>query len=505
MLQKSKELFKAWNNNCLVYNHWKSNEHLVEGLDGDTDLDVQLLPAHKEKGCVILREIGFVHFASQFGSRYPNVEDWIGFDDETGKLLHLHLHYALVTGHTGMKEYMLPWTEEALRTRIQDETTGVYIMNPNLELVSLYTRLILKAKRKWVYAAKKGRYKIDNHFFVEIDYIKKQVDWVAVSDIAKRYYGEHGEMFVEITKSESLSSKQFLQLYAIVTKSMKQYSRYHGISQTIRRFFYPIVLPVRVGLRKRYAWNIITRKVANPSNGFSIAFIGQDGCGKSTVSSDIEKWLNWKIDAKRFYLGSGEHYKGIFQRLFALGTIRRNKIKSSGAVVSDSLSVKHKKNLKNRIYACLIALNFLSISKRVYKELLRSEKYRHRGGIPLFDRFPQVQFDGIYDGPKIDDFCRRSDFDFTILKLMAKKEKSILEKAWKLQPALVFKLLLSPEESIKRKPFENLDMVKRKHDITKQLVFKDSNVILVDATQDYQLELIQIKKEIWKAIQKSQE
>ena len=50
MLTISKDLFTAWNDANLFYCHWKSNEHLLPGLDGTTDLDVLLSRDDKEKG-----------------------------------------------------------------------------------------------------------------------------------------------------------------------------------------------------------------------------------------------------------------------------------------------------------------------------------------------------------------------------------------------------------------------------------------------------------------------
>ena len=506
MLKKSKELFDFWNCSSLRYCHWKGNEHLVEGLNGDTDLDVLLDPMDKEKGCSILEEIGFVKFHSQFGSRYPNVEDWIGFDVDTGRLLHLHLHYALQTGHTGLKEYALPWADEALETRIQDKKTGIYTMNPHLELVSLYTRLILKAKHKWIRAAKNCQYKINNHFQKEIDFIKKRVDWHMVEIIALRYYGSLSGEFVEIVKSDRLDSQQFLRLYFIVNKTMSNYSRYHGLSLFVLRIFYSATVFMRKVVRQRIGWNLITRKVVNPEAGFTLALIGQDGCGKSTVTTEIEKWLNWKIDARRFYLGSGDHYNGLLKQLLNKGfEIKyRNKKKDIQKEKKGKRSqTKRKKNLKNFFPAILVALNMLIIARRAYKTIKKSEVYRKKGGISLFDRYPQLQYEGIYDGPKIASFYRKTGLDYVVLKWMSKKERSYIEKIQQCQPRLVFKLMLPPEESIRRKPFEKLEIVTQKHEITQQLIFDHSIVYDIDATQDYQQELIFIKNQIWKEIQKS--
>lgn len=485
MLQKSKELFEVWNCNSLIYSHWKGNDHLMEGLDGDTDLDVLISPSDHDKGYSLLQEIGFKHFQSQYGSRYPNVEDWLGFDSETGKMLHLHLHYALMTGHTGLKEYELPWGREALETRIQDEESGVYIMNPNLELVSLYTRLILKSKWKWVRAARKGSYQLEKHFEKEITYIKQRVDWDVVSEIAIRYYGNSGLEFSEIVSSPVLTSEKYLRLYSIVLKSMNKYCRFHGVSHIVRRAFMGVIVPLRSIVRKKYNWQLITHKVANPSHGLMIAFIGQDGSGKSTVTADIKKWLTWKIEAQRFYLGSGEHFNPIEKRV-------GNKLaKMEGRIWRPIRNVLSFRLIKK-------------IADNAYTNIRRASKYVHKGGVALFDRFPQTEFANINDGPKIRSSVMpkvSSKIGKWLVGIYASKEEAKLKKAVAYQPDIVFKLTLSPEESIRRKPQENYESVKRKHEIIKQLAFPGSSVYNVDATMEYEQELRIIKRIIWKHIQ----
>ena len=484
MLSKCKQLFDSRNTNELSYIHWKSNQHLMEGLDGDTDLDVLLSTIDKESGCRILKKIGFVQFKSQFGSRYPNVEDWIGMDEVEGKLIHLHLHYALMTGHKGMKEYQLPWLEDSLQTRVRDVETGVYIMNPNLELVSLYSRLILKSSNSCLKAAKKGSYKIDKHFLVEIEYIKKRVEWDKIIEIARRYYGNNSDEFVVIIKSEVLSPEQFLRLYSIVTSTMRRYSRYHGLSLAFRRIFYSVVLPLRLKISRRSRYNIITHKVANPKRGLTIAFVGQDGSGKSTVTKSIEKWLTWKIEAKCFYLGSGEVYylpwqKRVLKR-FNQGNTSFHKL----------------------IRAWLLLSYYLASAKYVLRTIRNANKYASRGGIALFDRYPQTVFPGINDGPKIKSrLLDRIPSNLRWVALAyARKEEKLLNQAVSTAPSHVFKLVLSAEESIRRKPTEDQNAIIRKHEIVMALKFPLSQVLDVDAEQPYKSELLKIKNTIWQAI-----
>ena len=501
MLQKSKDLFKLWNGH-VRYCHWKSNEHLMEGLDGETDLDVLLSNADREEGLRILSQVGFVKFHSQLGGRYPNVEDWIGFDSETGRLLHIHLHFALVTGHKGLKEYELPWADEALETCMQDPETGVYIMNPNLELVSLYTRLILKSTKKQWNSAKKNSYSIDKHFFKEIVYIKERVGWDEVSHIADRYYKEYGSAFTSIVKQDTITSQSYLQLYSMVNKVMKVHSRYHGLSLFVRKYIYQKVIKLRKIMRRRFDILYITRKVANPNQGFSVAFIGQDGSGKSTLTGDIQKWLNWKIDAKRFYLGSGDHYQGYMKAIiYRLKKERKecgnNNISSkSNKKGSQGDNVKNLNTLRSNVKLLMSAINLKNVANHANQEVSKSREYIQHGGIALFDRFPQNQFHGIYDGPKISTEGS-SGLLKKIIEYFADREMVYINKIVKSQPTIVFKLLLPPEESIRRKPNEKLEAVTRKAEITQKLEFPNSIIYNIDVTQDYNKELLLIKNIIW--------
>ena len=482
MLHKSKQLFAVWNEK-VSYCHWKGNDHLQEGLDGDTDLDVLLSKEDKEEGIAVLKEIGFRKFRSQFGSRYPDVEDWIGFDEATGRLIHLHLHFSLMTGHTGLKEYRLPWTEESLELRQQDAETGVYIMNPNLELISLYTRLVLKARHRYIAAARLDKYRVNKHFTREIDYIKQRVDWNDVSHIASKYYGKDAPEFVALAQGEGLSSREFLRLRAIVGRAMKPCCRYHGIGLVVRRWYYLMAVPFRIKQRNRYGRMNIIRKVANPQRGLTIAFLGQDGAGKSTVTKDIKKWLTWKIDAEQFYLGSGEHFMPWERKL-------QQRLHGSSNIVAKALR------------AWLPFSLLTKLARRVRRDITKANIYAAKGGIALFDRYPQTAYPGINDGPKI-----RS----TLLPMVPKplqgvakwfvgKEERNLAKAVETEPDVVFKLMLSPEESMRRKPFEDEAGVRRKHDIIKSLRFEKSQVYDIDATQEYQAELTEIKNIIWQHI-----
>ena len=498
MLEVCKQLFNLWNDSNVQYCHWKSNEHLMEGLDGETDLDVFVYPSDREKAEYQLKECRYIECLIQKGHRYPNVCEWIGFDTTTGRLVHVHLHYQVITGTKFCKEYVFPVDDLIIATRVLDKDTNVYVTDPNLEIIILYSRIALKAKKKHeIHPSENDR--------KEIAYLKERMQAEVVLQFCKQLMGSDGETLYKLIMEEDLSREGWYRVYQKASCWLKPYRKYSKIHVFVRHKYYYFLYLFFLLANRKFNCCFINRKTF-PNRHLSICLLGQDGSGKSTVTIELCKWLNWKIEAHRFYLGSGEHYKSLTKQLSAkISRIKRKEDNQLSKEKETCNQSKHKKtnchqNLKSFVASILVSWSLLGIARRAYKEVRRADGYMKKGGIPLYDRFPQVQFEGIYDGPKINHYCQQKGISNGIVKWMARREQRYLEKIQSFQPTLVFKLMLSPEESIRRKPFENLETVTRKHEITQQLQFPNSAVYIVDATQDYQQEIIFIKNQIWEAI-----
>ena len=482
MLNISKDLFTAWNKEGLLYCHWKSNEHLLPGLEGTTDLDVLLSSDDKEKGEVLLRQLDFLKCKSQYGSRYPGVDDWIGFDKETGALIHLHLHFRLVTGHKGMKEYSLPWADMALQTRVFNEEYGVYTIEPNLELVTLYTRIGLKADFKSLIRCRIGMLKFDNAIYKEIVWLKERVDMQKVQQLIELFYGKRAAQMMAIVKKEKIDSGTYLMLRKIAEKSFKDSSQTRCFVRLreVAFFCYQKVLIKPLSKLKP----IISRKVPVSEKGLMIAFLGQDGAGKTTVTQKLMKWWRWKMEVRYVYLGSGDNYNSWKKRLV-------KRLPTHGPL----------KYLRS-----IIALtDTRDLTKKAYRYMRKAEKYASKGGVVILDRYPQMIYAGICDGPKIrqkvvDNFG--NGVAAKILLPLANTEEKYIKKIIAIKPDLVFKLILPPEESLRRKPQERLEAVTMKHEIVKSLVFEGSDVYTIDATMPFDQEMVMIKNIIWQHIQK---
>lgn len=482
MLEISNILFTRWNELNLCYCHWKSNEHLLPGLNGDTDLDVLLSGSDKSKGEEILKNLDFLQCKSQFGSRYPGVDDWIGFDKMTGKFIHLHLHYHIVTGHKGLKEYDLPWTSEALSTRVKDQETGVYIADPNVEIVTLYTRIALKISLNDIHNKRFGKYNLDKSFLVEIKYLKERINWEVVEKMVSKYYGSYATKVISIMKKDSLSVEDVFMLRKIAENTFRKVSR-HQYTNRILEFYYMYALKFRKYLRLKLNKFIVIRKVPKSEKGLQVAFLGQDGAGKTTVTTIIRKWWSWKMDVQYIYLGSGDNYH----------SWRKNLLKKLPNF-----------SFLKLIRAWILLSKYKHLAKDVLSVVKNGERFANKGGMVIFDRYPQVQFPGISDGPKIRSLFSEKAPDILkkLFEKIAIKEEKYLRMASEHHPDLVFKLIISPEESVRRKPENKLEVIKQKHEIIKSLQFDGSDVYVIDATMPLEEEILMIKQIIWDHIQK---
>lgn len=504
MLEICKELFAAWNTADIKYCHWKSNEHLSEGLMGLTDLDVFVALEDRARAQQELEKCGYINFRPQKGSRYPLVEEWIGFDYATGGLVHIHLHYQIITGTKHSKEYVFPVDESIISTRVFDTTYNVYVASPELEIIILYSRIVLKATDK-------KKIKIDQDYQKEIDYLKERVDWKIVRDQCCRFFADSSDAVYNAIREYTISQTQLYEIYNVIKKWLKPYKKFSTPIAKLRYRYFRL-RSIKNAVFSKYLHHYHIGRKTLPNGGLSVCFLGADGSGKSTVSIDICKWLNWKIEASRFYLGSGDHYNGLLKKILSFGSSKASK-STLGSSKKETVASEHRekqskaekkakigflKPILKSAFDTLQAIYLKKIAVRSLKELKKAKKYAEKGAIALFDRFPQNQFQGLYDGPKI--ASRFPNTKNPIIKINRRIEEKAIAEAQNYRPDVIFKLLLPAEESIRRKPDHTIEEVKPKAEITQKLVFESSLVYDIDATQAYSDEILEIKRWIWKAI-----
>lgn len=137
-------LFSNWNDNNIRYCHWKSNEHLLAGLKGLTDLDILIDPCDADKANEYMIKNNFKRVISHKWKNYSGVEDWVGVDPKTLVQTHLHVHYRLLTGLKNVKEQYFPWAKYVLDNSVKHEYLDIMVCRPEIEIVILIARVAIK-------------------------------------------------------------------------------------------------------------------------------------------------------------------------------------------------------------------------------------------------------------------------------------------------------------------------------------------------------------------------
>lgn len=494
----TRELFQSFHEDDIQYCHWKSNEHLREGLFGETDLDLLVGHDQSDRTRRLLLDSGFKRFSGHGHAKYPGVEHYIGFDEETGRLLHIHLHYRLIIGGKRLKEYRVPWSEKLLSNRVLDSDTGVYRSSVEWEFVLLCIRYALKIRKRDYLKVLLRKSYLSDDFHREYEWLAERVNSTRAVELFVELLGEDARGIIRSAIESPPTFRQLRRLAKIVSHELKPYRTYGRLESDLRGQCREGYLALHV-LRQKYNFPRPTRR-SIPAGGLLIVFIGMDGAGKSTINRRIREWLSWKIDVYPVYFGSGEGPASpvrypllaawrIFDWIRRLGSISSD----DSARLEDDGSDKQRP-IHVRAFRTLWAL---SLSFERGQKLKRAWRARNRGIVAVGDRYPQNQIVGFNDGRLLADW---DESDSKIARLLSRWESSTYNDAERNPPDLVVKLLVSPETAAKRKPEMSLTELKRRQNAVDTLEYLDSTVLEVDANAPLDDVERTVKRAIWEAI-----
>lgn len=445
------------NGSNIRYCHFKSNEHLDAALLGDTDLDILFERNSQTEIEKAIFASGFIRMKAVGKRKYPRIEDYIGIDNETGKIVHIHAHFVLLGGESGVKPYHIKLEEQILSNAIvYKKECPIYIASPEDEVLLLIVRAALKLttrkRLKTLFFDRKATG--DN---------KREFIWLKERYSANKFYEKLPDYF----KTED-NKKLFLSFFenGVSDRKLKQFFR---VNRDIFRHWRVLGILGSTARRINYFWVRVRRKLGLHANkpyfrtfeneGLIIAVMGTDGAGKSTQNKLIPKELRKKIDVLHLYMGSGDGSSS-WHRL-PLKFLMQLRSKAKNKSVESLTKVEKIKSLNeygivSKLFKVLWAVS-LAFERK--KKLRAAEKWKANGGVVLCDRYPQLSVPNFNDGPLLNDFLDSSN---KLWSWLAQWELSIYKGANIIAPDLVLMLWASVDEISQRRPELAGEFIKEK-------------------------------------------
>ncbi len=306
-------VFDALDGAGIRHCHWKSSASIPEALAGRTDLDLLVDHSRAADFAATVGALGFKRFISHPSRQLPGVEDWLGLDPASRRLIHLHVYYELVLGEELVKNHRLPVEDVLLANTVLHH--GIRVPRPELELAILTVRALLKYRedaflRDLLPFGHRGG--LPAAIVEEVHELLGRTTVEAVRGTVERHLSMLPAAvivgFLGAVSSGRIEPRRVRALRRELELALRPYRRRGELA----------LLPVRArtalsrsrfarfgrGAAERVQHRPSGRRKRPAAGGRAIAVIGVDGAGKSTIVAELVNTFGWRVNVMTLYLGS---------------------------------------------------------------------------------------------------------------------------------------------------------------------------------------------------------
>jgi thymidylate kinase len=485
------QFFESLNEKEIGYCHWKSNWHLDEALRGLTDLDLLVERSDSLRFRELLCQHGFKLVVSSPLKQYPAMEDYLGYDRQSGSLVHLHVHYQLILGEQSVKNCRLPLEQSFLGSN--HAYAGVSIPSPELETIVLTIRALLKYRArqffKSVLSSRRGR--IPAHVLNEFEYLLNQTTVESISDVLESQVDwlPRGVVLESLSaiRAKPQSGYALYRMRRRLRRELAPYQRYTRRQALVR------YLRAEWASRRRLPFERRTpQKKTMAEGGMRIAVIGADGAGKSTVVSELAKWLSWRLTVHTYYMGSKQPSR--ITKMARLGSrIFGYACRKSRALIGGKNAIS---KLLCGLQDLFQSLHRVGIARDRHGRYVAGQKHALQGALVVYDRYPLEAVriaDRFMDGPQI--ASMHPNGMGPMVAALSRIEEDIYQRIR--PPDHLFVLQVSPAVSSQRKPDHKPEVLEVKSQALNEMEQDGLRLTEIDADQPLDQVLLEIKTRLW--------
>jgi thymidylate kinase len=465
------------------YCHWKSNAMLERSARGENDLDLLVSLSDLTRFLSILFDLGFKQAENTTKKKLPGILDFYGFDQKSGKIVHVHLHCKLLIGHDATKNYHIPIETPYLRSSHQEELFKVPALE--FEYVLFILRMVIKHSTwETIFS---GQGKLSPSEILESMNFKDRVCIDRVRELVECYIPELDfDLLTEAIQAIEGKSTLYSRIRTGVKlqRQLRAYSRLPKLIDTwLILWDRPIHILFAHILRK------VNEKKRFVNGGILIGIVGGDGAGKTTAIKEIYTWLSKEFEVMTVHMGKPTWS---FTTILIRGLLKIGRTLGLYPFLKSNIDYEVDQNECNfpGFPWCVRETCTARDRQLAYT---KANKFSYQGGITLCDRYPS-SFIKLMDGPQIEVFGSNGQPNW-LVKWLANIENRFYKQID--DPDLLIVLRANPEIAVNRKKDESPDSVYARSKEVWNLNWDKSPAHIVGADGSLQEVLSKLKTLIW--------
>ena len=297
-------LFSALNESGILYCSLKGNdEHLRFSASGQSDVDVLVDENQKDELRSVLQELGFKEFVAIKEKRFRGIVDFLAPDEATGKIIHLHTHYALAMGEPYLKPYQPRLAGQILHARIFNEDYGLYCIHPAHELVLLFIAETLKLRHRDFLQMRLGkRTSVSRKVTTQYNWLKERTSPEEIGQALRLLV--RNPAAVERLAASELNPAMARTLYPMVKSEFSSSREYSPLGSLFQRWRREVAVIARRRLSRLLSRPVLSLRT-DPRGGAVIALMGDNPGVLSVLRRSLQETFGKKLDVYRVAFPAG--------------------------------------------------------------------------------------------------------------------------------------------------------------------------------------------------------